>query len=133
MAALAQAPDREFDFEKDSFAFANELVWRYEFDSASGAMRVSRSDPPPVYWHRCFVMVRAARQFFYHARFDPPAGRQSPDEYRALIRQVIARTPRQRSTEAQQVVFRGYASLREFSRSNEQLLKEECGAAWESY
>jgi hypothetical protein len=67
MLALA----RRFDFERDAFTFPNELVWEYYFDAASGQTRAVRRRPAPRYALRCFVLVRAARQFFYHARFEP--------------------------------------------------------------
>ena len=58
---------------RDAFAFPNELVWEYHFDAAAGQTRSVRRQPPPRYALRCFVLVRAARKFFYHARFDPAA------------------------------------------------------------
>ena len=64
---------RRFEFERDTFAFPNELVWEYHFDAATGTTAARRRVPPPEYALRCFVLVRAARQFLYHARFDPTA------------------------------------------------------------
>src|SRR5258705_348138 len=64
---------RRFEFERDAFAFPNELVWEYHFDEATGATAARRRVPAPDYALRCFVLIRAARQFLYHARFDPPA------------------------------------------------------------
>ena len=53
--------------------------------------------------------------------------------YRRLIRAVIRRSPRHLSGEAGKVVIPGYADLRSFSAAYEELLKAECGGAWESY
>ena len=61
---------RRFDFDRDRFAFANELVWEYQLDAATGKMNFRPHDPKPDYTHRCFVLARAVRQFLYHARFD---------------------------------------------------------------
>ena len=58
-------------FDRDSFSFANELVWEYRFDPASNTMITTRNERPAPYTHRCFVLVRSARQFFYHARGIP--------------------------------------------------------------
>ena len=58
---------RPFDFSRDRFAFANELVWHYELNPATGRMDFRPREPRPHYTHRCFVMARAARQFLYHA------------------------------------------------------------------
>jgi hypothetical protein len=133
MIAPAENPVRSFRFERDSFAFAHELVWKYHFDPVTGAMTTHKADPPPAYYHRCFVLVRATRQFFDHARFEgelPPVDAQT---YRKLIREVVSRNPRQQCAESTRLVIPGYDGLRSFSQAHEPLLKEECGAAWESY
>jgi hypothetical protein len=62
---------RRFDFECDTFTFANELIWEYRFDSATGKTTFTQRTPKPDYAHRCFVLTAAARQFLYHARFEP--------------------------------------------------------------
>ena len=122
-----------FRFERDTFAYANELVWEYRLDSRSGRMQTFRCDPPPRYAHRCFVLVRTARQFFYHARFSPVLPKAVAADYRRLIRAVVARSPRGPSREEERLVVPSYAGLREFSQAEESLLKAECGGAWQSY
>ena len=52
---------RRLDFDRDTLAFANELVWEYHFDEATGATTTRRRVPPPDYALRCFVLVRAVR------------------------------------------------------------------------
>ncbi|MSU58320.1 MAG: hypothetical protein EXS35_09090 [Pedosphaera sp.] len=127
-------PPRRFEFERDSFAFANELHWAYEFDRATGQTKFSKRDPKPTYAHRCFVLTRAARQFLYHARFDSAAVRPADEaSFRRAIRAVMARNPRVPCAPETSVVFPGFAGLREFSRTHEALLKAECGGAWQSY
>ena len=127
------APARQFDFERDTFSFANELVWEYRLDPATGSMVTLKNNPPRPYTHRCFVMVRSARQFFYHARFEARQPPVAADSYRRLIRQVVGRSPRQPSREPDKIVFPGYDGLRAFSQAHEALLKAECGGAWQSY
>src|SRR6266487_4491132 len=85
---------RRFEFARDSFAFANDLIWEYRFDSSTATTTFSRREPKPDYAHRCFGWTRAARQFLDHARFD--ASRPVADEatYRHLIREVVSRNPR---------------------------------------
>lgn len=122
-----------FDFDLDTFAFANELVWEYRFDEASGATTARRRVPPPDYALRCFVLVRAARLFLHHARFDPAAEPASDDVYRRLVRAVLGRDPRRVSEPAARVAIPGFAGLREMSVAREALLKAECGGAWRSY
>jgi hypothetical protein len=125
---------RPFQFERDTFAFAHELVWEYRFDPATGKTTTVRAQPPPTYYHRCFVMVRAARQFFYHARFEPASPPPASAEACArLVRAVVSRNPRRLSAEPDRVVIPGYDGLRALSRAWEPVLKAECGGAWESY
>jgi hypothetical protein len=124
---------RVFQFERDTFAYPHELVWTYSFDPDTGAMSVSSSDPPPTYYHRCFVMVRATRQFFNHARFDPDLPTATTETYHELIRQVVRRKVRRQCPENERIVIPGFDGLRAFSRAHEPLLKADCGAAWESY
>jgi hypothetical protein len=133
MTATTEPCARPFRFERDTFAFANELVWQYRFDPATGAMKVSPCDPPPVYTHRCFVMVRSVRQFFYHARFEPGLPAADAETYRRLIREIVSRSPRRASAASERVVIPGYGGLRAFSQAHEPLLKAECGKPWQSY
>ena len=131
--ASAAAKTRRFEFDRDSFAFANELLWEYRFDSTTGKTTFAPRKPKPDYTHRCFVVARAARQFLYHARFDsdePVAGEES---YRRRIREIVSRNPHTPCEPGREVVIPGYGSLRQFSRARERLLKSECGGAWQSY
>jgi hypothetical protein len=133
MISPTASPARSFQFERDAFAFANELIWEYRYDPASGTMTTFRNSPPPDYAHRCFVMVRSARQFFSHARFEPGLPPADDLTCRGLIREVVRRNPRQNSPDSETVVIPGYDGLRSFSRAREPLLKAECGGAWQSY
>jgi hypothetical protein len=133
MTAPAENSARRFCFERDTFAFAHELVWKYHFDPATGAMTTYKADPPPTYYHRCFVLVRATRLFFDYARFAPELPLADVETCRALIRKIIARNPRRQCPDANRIVIPGFDGLRSFSRAHEALLKAECGAAWESY
>jgi len=124
---------RPFQFERDTFAFAHELVWQYRLDPGTGQMTTLRTHPPPTYYHRCFVMVRAVRQFFYHAQFDSASPAADAEAYRRLVRDVVSRNPRRVSAATERIVIPGYDGLRAFSREREALLKDECGGAWGSY
>ena len=79
------------------------------------------------------MLVRAARQFFYHARFDPAAEPVDDVTYRRLIRAVLARPARRPSPPGQHVVIPGHAGLRDFSAAREAVVKAACGGAWRSY
>lgn len=131
--AKRASADRQFDFERDSFAYANELVWEYEPDPATGKMNTRPREPKPDYTHHCFVMARAARQFFDFAEFRPADPKLDEASYRRRIKELIRRDPRSDPARRPPIEFPGYANLREFSREHEALLKELCGGAWESY
>jgi len=124
---------RKFCFERDTFAFPHELVWKYHFDSVTGAMTTYKADPAPTYYHRCFVLVRATRLFFDYARFAPELPPVDTESYRELIRKIIASNPRRPCADAERIVIPGFDGLRSFSQAHEALLKADCGAAWESY
>lgn len=131
--AVAGSSLPSFQFERDTFAFANELIWSYEFDPRSGKLTIRSAQPPPTYSHRCFVLVRSTRQFFFHARFAPELPMAEPTEYRRKIREVISRSPRYSCTEEHKIVFPGYEGLRALSREQEPLVKAHCGGPWQSY
>jgi hypothetical protein len=58
---------RRFEFSRDTFAYANELYWQYDFDGDSGTTTVHARTEPVEYGQRCIAMVRAVRQFLLAA------------------------------------------------------------------
>jgi len=124
---------RRFEFARDSFAFANELLWEYRFDAAAGKTIFSKREPKPDYAHRCFVLTGAVRRFLYHASFDANKKIADDETYRRLICEIVSRNPRIPCEPENQVFIPGFASLREFSAAREKLLKAGCGGAWRSY
>jgi hypothetical protein len=133
MSSPAEKPARRFCFERDTFAFHHELVWKYHFDPVTGAMTTYKTEPPPTYYHRCFVLVRATRLFFDYAKFAPELPPADLETYRKLVQKIIASNPRKKCAEADRIVIPGFDGLRAFSAAHDKLLKEHCGAAWESY
>ena len=124
---------RRFDFFRDTFAYRNELVWEYLVDEKTGKVSTRKNDPPPTYAHHCFVVVRSARQFLFHARFVPEKPPLSETEYASRIRQVVKRAPWEQSSESERIEFPGYTNLREFSQAHGPALKANCGGMWQSY
>lgn len=134
-ASPGRAPfihSKPFDFERDTFSYANELLWEYHYDDA-GKWTTKKRQPAPTYSLHCFVVARCARQFFEKARFDPAQPAVDRETYRRLIRAVVGSSPRKCFPAEQQVIIPGYANLRQFSIVEEDLLKEECGGAIQSY
>ena len=123
---------RAFDFQRDTFAYANELKWEYHFD-AQGKWVHERREPPPDYTLHCFAVARAARQFFQNASFDPGQPIADVETYRLLVRRITAVDPARPAPAEKKIIIPGYANLRSFSEAQEKLLKAECGAAARSY
>ena len=124
---------RPFQFGQDTFAYANELVWEYEFNDTTGETTHRKRVPPPTYTHHCFVVARAAKQFFQNARFDPSQPKADEEVYRGLVRRVVSVAPRKVLAEDRKIVVPGYANLFSFSEYWGHVLKAECGDAWRSY
>jgi hypothetical protein len=127
----APAP-RPFHYDTDSFAFANETVWNYVNGSVqSGPAAAARKRD---YTRRCFVVTRAAVQFWKFARFDPHAAPLSPTLLADRIREVTARSvwlpP---LPPAQRIVFPGFASLRALSAANSSIFQSNIGLGWPVY
>jgi hypothetical protein len=128
----APAP-RPFRYDTDTFSFANETVWNYVDGSvksdASGTKAQKRD-----YTRRCFVVTRAAVQFWKFARFDPKAKALSRDELADRIREVTARSVWEAPlAEKDRIVFPGYASLREISAADPTVFQANIGLGWPVY
>lgn len=123
---------RPFDFETDSFAYANQLVWEYHFDE-NGKWVHHHREPPADYTRHCFVVARSARQFFENARFDATQPVTTDAKYRRLIDRVVSIDPEHPLPDDKKIVIPGYANLRDFSAAHEKLLKSECGSWLQSY
>jgi len=128
-----ESPPRPFCYETDRFAFANETVWNY----VEGEVRPQTEREPATvrrYTHHCFVMVRAALQFWKFARFESAGAPLPNDELARRIRQVCARhvwLPPLPDTE--RIVFPGFGNLREISASAAGIFQDNMGAAWPVY
>jgi len=130
--SISSTPPKQFDFSRDTFSFANELTWIYYRDPATGEMKHRKQSPPPDYTLHCFVVARAAKQFFLNAQFAPEQPKLSEEDYRKLVKEIAHRNPR-KTVHPDPVIIPGCADLKHFSKDYEKLLKEECGSPWLSY
>ena len=104
-----------FVFERDTFAFPNEI-------------RARHPDAEDLYANYCFVLARGVRQFSQFARFDPALPRLDHDGYVERVRRIGAYPPWEAALPPDdRIVIPGYASLREFSRAEEAAVKEGLG------
>lgn len=131
-AILEPARPKAFDFERDTFAFLNDVEYQYRIDVASRSTVAIGRDPDAEYTQRCFAMTRTARQFMQFARFDPDAPRLDEGEYRKLVREVIARDPSETGVD-QRVTIPGFSDLRSFSGAYEDMIKDAVGGNWLTY
>ncbi len=130
LAATGVAQARSsLEFERNTFAFANETVFAYRDGHPS-----LRSGSTELYARRCFVMSRAVIQFRKFARFDPslpPLGDASLAE---RIRAVTRRAPWRETLEnADRIVIPGVADLRTLSRTRTRVVQQNLGLGWPTY
>ena len=130
VAAAMPAPVPTLRFPEDVFAFANETVWEYHTDDATGASGWTKRHPRPAFSLRCGPMARAVRQFFTNARFDATAPRADAATYEQLVRAVMASDPRHDRPE--RIVIPGYPDLRSFSAAHAALIQQNISGAWTS-
>src|SRR5579871_3810787 len=107
-------PGRPFNFQQDTFAYANELVFNYE----DGAHVAETNSPARErsYTRRCFIMAAGVVQFWKHARFEPGASPVSDEELAKRVREVRDTAVWWPSeSPAKRIVFPGYTDLHELS------------------
>jgi hypothetical protein len=131
--AAARPSAGPFHFERDTFSFANETVWEYDVDAATGATAWRRRDPAPPFSLRCGNMVRAARQFHLQARFAPEQPAPDTATLSGLVSRVLERDTRATAPSPDPIVIPGFAGLRDLSAAHEELLKSALGGAWRSH
>jgi len=132
MSARGAAPTH-FDWRRDTISFSNDTVFAYSIDAA-GHLGIHRRATPARFAHRCFVLVRAVLQFHKFAQFAPAQPRATEAEYRALILKVC-RVPVWMPERAagERIVIPGYRDLNEFSRAQENVMKETIGNWFPTY
>lgn len=122
-------PGRPFDFERDTFAFANETVWHYA--NGRPAPPDEAADDAERYTRRCFLLSEAALQFWKAARFDGASAPLSREELAKRVREIRRfRVWHDSPPSERRVVIPGYADLRELSQHEGGLLRRIMGPGW---
>ena len=139
VSACAKAPSesptrvvRNFDFDRDIFAFANELVADYQVDE-KGRLRPTPRVDPIDFGQRCVLMSRAARQFHLSARFAPELPVADEATYQERITAVFATDPRRKLPASDPIIIPGYPDLRSFSEAHERITKQALNQRWLAY
>ncbi len=124
---------RPFRYDTDTFSFANETVWNYvngEVQAESSRDQTRKRD----YTRRCFVVTRAAVQFWKFARFDPKAAPLPHEELARRIREVTGRSVWLPAfSRSQRIVLPGYANLRAISAADPSIFQANIGLGWPVY
>jgi hypothetical protein len=129
-------PPRPFNFEKDGFSFANETVWDYQNGKpvVDGKKHDVTKEGEEGYNRRCFVMSRAAVQFWKFARFDSSKPKLSDKELAARVREVTGRDVwRAPLPPSERTVIPGYANLRAASAAKTEVFQKNIGLGWPTY
>lgn len=129
--AVSAHAARPFNFDRDTFGFANMTVFEYE--NGIPHLRRGETAKQDRYTRRCFVLSRAVWQFRKFARFDAHA---PPINDRELIHRIKQVTRRQAWKSAlpenERTVF-PYADLRAMSQKYGRILQENVGKGWPTY
>lgn len=129
--------DSGLDPRTDTFAYANQLRWQYDLGEEPPHYRAASSGVTggagAGFAHRCALMVRIVRQFYYGARFDPSLPRASDERVETLIDQVLATGRRRESPLDDLVVIPGFANLHELSLAYGPALKTRSGGGWRTW
>lgn len=128
----SQSQNAPFQYSTDTFAFANETVWHY----ADGKHQEAAADEKNAYKfsRRCFVMSRAAVQFWKFARFEPGQKPLNDAELANRIRAITERDVWQSELPTdQRVIIPGYRNLRELSAAKSQVVQQNIGLGWPTY
>jgi hypothetical protein len=132
--ASGSAAEPEFCFDRDTFAFQNATVLKYQDGIAFFRPNSEASDPANSYTRRCFVMTRTAMQFRKFARFNPHGVPLNDQELAQRIRAVARRKPwLEVLPENQRIAFPGYSNLREISKARTQVFENNIGSGFMSY
>jgi hypothetical protein len=125
---------RTFRFDRDTLSFTNMTVFEY----SGGRVQSTRQKDPPGkqrrYTRRCFIMSRAALQFYKFARFAPSQTAPNDVELARRVREVCHMNPwKPELPEDRRIVFPGYRDLRALSEARGRVLQDNLGLGWPTY
>jgi hypothetical protein len=128
----ATAESRTFDFQRDTFGFANQTYFDYKPLTDTQTQIIRRRGRVPDFSRHCFQMCRAVLQFFKFAEFRPDLPKVSDSEYQEIVRRV-SRIPAWSSGPRSKVIVPGYRDLHSFSLGETLTVQKNLGLWWPSY
>jgi hypothetical protein len=123
---------REFDFQADTFGFANQTYYDYKQLSDTQIQISRRHGHVPDFSRHCFQLCRSVLQFFQFAEFRPDLPKVSSSDYALIVRKVSS-IPAWSSGPKAKIVVPGYKDLHDFSLGQTQELQHNLGLWWPAY
>jgi hypothetical protein len=130
--SISTGRSKAFNFESDTFAFANQTYFDYKPASDREIEISRRKGSVPDYSRHCFQLCRAVLQFHQFADFRPDLPKVHESEYGQIVRQV-SRIPVWSSGPREKVIVPGYEDLRDFSLGQTVTLQKNIGLWWPSF
>jgi hypothetical protein len=128
----ATAESKTFDFQRDTFGFANQTYFDYKPLTDTQTQIIRRRGRVPDFSRHCFQLCRAVLQFFKFAEFRPDLPKVSESEYQEIVRRV-SRIPAWSSGPRSKVIVPGYQDLNSFSLGETLAVQKNLGLWWPSY
>ena len=123
---------KPFNFQTDTFAFANQTYFDYKPVSDTEIKISRRRGYLADYSRHCFQLCRAVLQFHQFAEFRPDLLKVSELEYQKLVRR-LSKIPVWSSGPREKVVVPGYPDLHSFSSEHSLMLEKNLGVWWPSF
>ena len=132
VAATKDGPD--FDFARDTFAFANETIFEYQAGVAYQRPSAPGGHEPKRFTSHCFVMSRGVVQFKNFARFEPKLNPPDDSELARRLRVISHQHPWEAPwPKDRRIVIPGYRDLRELSEKRTRVVQKSIGLGWPTY
>ncbi|MEA3164346.1 MAG: hypothetical protein QOE88_2164 [Verrucomicrobiota bacterium] len=128
----ATAESKTFDFQRDTFGFANQTYFDYKPLTDTQTQIIRRRGRVPDFSRHCFQLCRAVLQFFKFAEFRPDLPKVSESEYQEIVRRVSG-IPAWSSGPRSKVIVPGYQDLNSFSLGETLTVQKNLGLWWPSY
>jgi hypothetical protein len=126
------ARSKTFNFQTDTFGFANQTYFDYKPLTDSQTQISRRHGRVPDFSRHCFQMCRAVLQFFQFTEFRPDLPKVSESDYQKIVRRV-SRISAWSAGPRAKVLIPGYKDLRSFSLGQTLVLQKNLGLWWPSY
>jgi hypothetical protein len=120
---------KEFDFQSETFAFANQTYFDYKPVTESEIQISRRHGRVPDFSRHCFQMVRAVLQFHQFAEFRPDLPKLSDSDYQKIVRRVSS-IPPWSSGPRSKILIPGYKDLHSFSLGQTLVIQKNLGLWW---